>query len=164
MVDSALPCRRVYGFLDEAWLARFSLMLCTYRRQSLQMPVDRCQSDAAAAAQRCGSERASVFILVDSVDAVDRNWSAAENSLSGCRLAWPLSVLLKKRIKGRTWYTEPQTANRSASTRESSTKHSDATALTVAHDCHHHHLNCPSSHGPRSAERLLIPTLICLCP
>jgi hypothetical protein len=24
MVDGALPCRRVYGFLDEAWLAGFS--------------------------------------------------------------------------------------------------------------------------------------------
>lgn len=67
MVDGALPCRRVYGFLDEAWLARFSTSLpatataTVYIRQALRMPVDRCQ-----AAHRPGHGHA--LILVGSVD------------------------------------------------------------------------------------------------
>ena len=100
MVDSALPCRRVYGFLDEAWIARFSttLLLCADASRC------NCQSTAATLTlpQRhgdAGHGLASAFILVDSVD---RTWSA-ENSLSGRRLVWPVCRWKgkKKRNKGK---------------------------------------------------------------
>lgn len=75
MVDSALPCRRVYGFLDEAWLARFStcLLLCTHARRC------KCQLTAASLTlpqRHGGAGHGLALILVDSVDFVDRSWSA----------------------------------------------------------------------------------------